>query len=46
VRIRNTLKLSQMWVSDTLLEEARDDERLRVLEDPRPMNFDTDGSLL
>jgi hypothetical protein len=46
VRIRNTLKLRQMWVSDTLLEEARDDERLRVLEDPRPMNFDTDGSLL
>jgi hypothetical protein len=46
VRIRNTLKLRQMWVSDTLLEEARDDERLRVLEDPRPMDFDTDGSLL
>jgi hypothetical protein len=46
VRIKNTLKLRQMWVSDALLKEARDGERLRVLEDPRPMDFDTDGSLL
>ena len=46
VRIKNTLKLRQMWVSDALLEEVGNDERLRVLEDPRPMDFDADGSLL
>lgn len=46
VRIKNTLKLRQMWVSDALLEEVGRDERLRVLEDPRPMGFDADGSLL
>jgi hypothetical protein len=46
VRIKNTLKLRRMWVSDALLEEARDDERLQILEDPRPMDFDEDGSLL
>jgi hypothetical protein len=46
VRIKNTLKLRQMWVSEALLEEVGKDERLRVLEDPRPMGFDADGSLL
>jgi len=46
VRIQNTLKLRQMWVSEALLEEARDDERLSMLEEPRPIDFDASGSLL
>ena len=46
VRIKNTLKLRKMWVSEALLEEARGDERLRILEDVSPMDFDQDGSLL
>ena len=46
VRIKNTLKLRRVWVSEALLEEVADSERLRVLEDPRPMDFDADGSLL
>src|SRR5215203_5071044 len=46
VRIKNTLKLRQMWVSEALFEEVRNGERLRMLEDPRPMDFDEDGSLL
>jgi hypothetical protein len=45
VRIKNTLKLRRMWVSEALLEGVGD-ERLRVLEDPRPMRFDADGSML
>jgi Lactate racemase N-terminal domain len=45
VRIKNTLKLRRMWVSEALLEGVGD-ERLRVLEDPRPMRFDDDGSML
>jgi len=44
VRIKNTLKLRRMWVSEALLEEAG--ERLPVVEDPGPMRFDADGSLL
>jgi hypothetical protein len=45
VRIRNTLKLRRMWVSEALLEEVEDNERLSVIEPPRPMDFDADGSL-
>jgi hypothetical protein len=45
VRIRNTLKLRRMWVSEALLEEVEDKERLSVIEAPRPMDFDADGSL-
>src|SRR5215203_5978926 len=46
VRIQNTLKLRQMWISEALLKEARDDERLSMLEEPRPIDFDASGSLL
>ncbi len=45
VRIKNTLKLRRMWVSEALLEEVGDDG-LRVVEDTSPMRFDADGSLL
>ncbi|MGH3147917.1 MAG: lactate racemase domain-containing protein [Rubrobacter sp.] len=40
VRIRNTLRLGQMWVSEALLGEAEGDERLEVLEEPGPLKFD------
>ena len=46
VRIKNTLKLRRMWVSEKLLEEAQGDERLLVLEEPRPIDFDEEDSLL
>jgi hypothetical protein len=46
VRIQSTLKLRQMWISEALLKEARDDERLSMLEEPRPIDFDASGSLL
>jgi Lactate racemase N-terminal domain len=42
VRIENTLKLRRMWVSEALLRE----EKLRVIEEPRPMRFDEEGTLL
>jgi hypothetical protein len=45
VRIENTLKLRRIWVSEALLGEVEDDERLGVLEEARPMSFDEDGSL-
>lgn len=45
-RIKNTLKLRRMHVSEALLPEVERHERLRVVEDPRPMRFGEDGSLI
>ena len=46
VRINNTLHLRRMWVSEKLLEEARDDETLRVVEGPRSMSFNEEKGTL
>jgi hypothetical protein len=40
VRIENTLKLGRIWVSETLLREAENNDRLEILEEPQPMRFD------
>jgi hypothetical protein len=45
VRIKNTLKLRRLWISEALLEEVEKGEKLQLVESPRPMRFD-DGSLL
>jgi hypothetical protein len=45
VRIKNTLKLRRMWVSEALLRGS-DGEKLRVVEEPQPMRFDGEGTLL
>jgi Lactate racemase N-terminal domain len=45
VRIKNTLKLRRMWASEALLRRL-DEDKLRVVEEPRPMSFDEDGTLL
>ena len=39
VRIENTLKLGRIWVSEALLGEVENNERLEILEDPRPIGF-------
>ncbi len=44
VRIQNTLRLGRMWISEAMLEEAEDDERLRVLEEPGPLRLGEDGA--
>jgi Lactate racemase N-terminal domain len=46
VRVQNTLKLRRMWVSEALLPEAEKDERLRVVEETRPMRFADNGSIV
>ena len=46
VRVRNTLKLRRMWVSEAMLPTVEKDENLRVVEGPRPMDFGGDGSLV
>jgi lactate racemase-like protein len=46
VRISNTLKLGQMWVSEALLSEVEKKERLRVVQEARALRFGQGGSLL
>ncbi len=46
VRVQNTLKLRRMWVSEALLLEVEKDERLRVVEELRPMRFADNGSIV
>jgi hypothetical protein len=43
--IPNTLELSELWVSEPLLEEAGGRPGLRVQGEPRPLPFDTLGNL-
>ncbi len=45
-RIKNTLALRQLLVSEALLDEVEGNDDLRVVEQPRPMRFDEVGSLL
>ncbi len=45
VRIENTLKLGRIWVSESLLQEVENNERLELLEDPQPMRFE-DGRVV
>jgi len=43
VRIKNTLELSELWISESLLSEARAHARLTVDGVPRSMAFGPDG---
>jgi len=43
VHIENTLKLGRIRVSEALLQEVEAEERLEILEAPRPMRFDEGG---
>jgi len=40
VRIENTLKLGRIWVSEALLGQTENDERLEILEELQAMRFD------
>ncbi|MBV9278763.1 MAG: DUF2088 domain-containing protein [Chloroflexi bacterium] len=46
MRIKNTLRLDQFWVSAALLGEVRADPRQAVVEGPSPVAFDGEGNLL
>ena len=46
VRIRNTLHLGEIEVSNALLAEVRrQDERFEIVEPPRALAFDGQGNL-
>ncbi|MBA2443364.1 MAG: DUF2088 domain-containing protein [Rubrobacter sp.] len=40
VRIKNTLKLRRMWVSESLLSEVEEDQNLKVLERSQPLGLE------
>ncbi len=46
VRVRNTLHLGDLWISEALLDEARANPAITVLGEPQPMRFDEAGRLL
>lgn len=45
VRIKNTLEIGELDVSESLVAEARAHPRLEVLSEPSPLVFDADGNL-
>jgi hypothetical protein len=45
VRIRNTLRLDELWISVALLDEAQQDKRITILAAPAPIEFDGAGNL-
>ena len=45
VRIRDTLHLGEIWISEALLPEARANPAVEVLGEPAPLAFDQEGNL-
>jgi hypothetical protein len=45
VRIRNTLCLTEIEVSENMLKDIKNDPRFEVLEDPQDPVFDSEGNL-
>jgi hypothetical protein len=45
IRIRNTLSLEEVEVSQACLQDAKPTTPLAVLNDPRPVSFQADGNL-
>ncbi len=46
VRIKNTLKLDEILISEHLLAQARLDSRIEIVRDPQPMRFTESGNLV
>lgn len=44
-RIKNTASLSEMWVSEGLLEEVKTNSQLTILDQLKPLSFDSSGNL-
>jgi len=43
VRIKNTLDIQEIWISESLLEEARQNESIEILSEPIEMDFSSEG---
>lgn len=45
VRIKNTLKLSEMLISPSLLSQAKQLPNVEIVSEPQPLGFDAQGNL-
>lgn len=45
VRIKDTLHLSEIWISEAMLEEAKAMPDIEILSEPAPFAFDENGNL-
>ena len=46
MRIKNTLEIEKLYISEVLLEEARARDDIQILGEMEPMKFDTQGNLV
>ncbi len=46
MRIKNTLKIEKLYISEPLLEEARARDDIKIIGEIEPMKFDVQGSLM
>lgn len=46
VRVKNTLALTEIYISEALLEEARGQDNIEVIGDLKPMEFDENDNLV
>lgn len=46
MRIRNTLALDTVWVSESLVDEASSNPKLEIIGGPAALSFDQNGNLL
>ena len=45
VRIRSTMEMAEIWISEGMIPEAETDPNITILEDPMPLDFNEDGNL-
>lgn len=45
IRIRNTLALGEIWVSESYIDEINSNDRISIISGPDNMNFDEKGNL-
>lgn len=45
VRIKDTLHLDEIYISESLIGEAKNNRNIRILEDPKELYFDNEGNL-
>ena len=46
VRVKNTLEMTKVWASETLLSEIEENPNLEILSDPFDCQFDNGGALM
>lgn len=46
VRIPNTLEIGEIWISESMMEDARKNSRIEILSEPEELPFDKNGNIL